>query len=523
MKGKRLQIGVLTLGLVLVMAASVAAIAQTGEETQSSAVSAAGTAFTYQGRLSAAAGPVSGTCDFEFLLYDGAGTGSPPTGGALLGTEDKDNVDIDVGLFVVQLDFGGDVFGGEERWLEIAVDCGDGQATFSERQELTPTPYAIHAWSADEAPWDGIMSMPDGFSDGVDNDTPPLTEAEVETYVTNGPLDLATGTTLGGETIVTLVSGTCADIQAAIDNLPASGGQIVIEAGTYVCSGSIVIDRDNVDLRGQGPATVLRLADQADLPLLILGQTTTPPTVTRSNIHVSDMTLDGNREKQPNECYNDLHCDTYPLRNNGITLRRVSDVLVERVTVTGARSGGLVAEKGCRRVTIRDFAAVDSNFDGLGGYETEDSIFTGLTFYNNCAAGLSFDLGFNNNIISEVLILRDEDRACETALPQDEDLDGTCGIFMRDSRDNVFHGIQIRNAREHGIFLAENPDSVDSAATGNTFSGMVISGSGYAGLRTNDATVVDTLVVESQFVGNTGGCISEADPGQVEEYATICR
>ena len=520
MKSKRVRVGVLTLGLVLVMIASAAAITQTGQTAQPSAVSAAaGTAFTYQGRLSDAGGPVSGTCDFSFMLYDQAGSGSPPVGGTLLGTEDKDSVGVEEGLFMVQLDFGSDVFTGEERWLEITVDCGDGPATFSERQELTPTPYAIHAWSAATAPWSGVTGIPDGFADEVDDDTQ-LSEAAVETYVTNGPLDLAVGTTLGGEPISTLVSGTCADIQAAIDNLPASGGQVVIKAGTYTCADSVVIDRDNVDLRGQGPATVLRLADHANLPLLVLGQTANDPTITRSNIHVSDLTLDGNRENQDFECYDD-DCDAHQIRNNGITLRRVSDVLVERVTAVAARSGGLVTEKGCRRVTVRDFAAIDSNFDGLAGYKTEDSRFTGLALYNNCAAGLSFDHDFDNNIISDVVILRDEDRTCETTVPPE--LDGTVGIFMRDSRDNVFHGMQIRNAREHGIFLAEEPGVPDSAAIGNTFSGMVISDSGGAALRANDATVLYTLVMESQFVDNIGGCISEALPGQVQEVGNICR
>jgi len=152
---------------------------------------------------------------------------------------------------------------------------------------------------------------------------------------------------------------------------------------------------------------------------------------------------------------------------------------------------------------------------------TEDSTFSGLYLHNNCAAGLSFDLDFTNNIISDVLIVRDGDRKCETTDPPE--LDGTVGIFMRDSRDNMFHGIQIRNSGDHGIFLAQEIGQPDTAATGNTFSAMVISRSDGAGLRANDPTVINTLVVGSQFVENTGDCISEAVTGQVEEYGNICR
>lgn len=312
------------------------------------------------------------------------------------------------------------------------------------------------------------------------------------------------------------VSDGCRGIQTAIDSLPLVGGQIVVEAGRFTCTEPVVIDKDNLDLRGQGPATILRLADGANSPALVVGQTVRDPLVTRSNIHISDLVIEANRENQSIECWNSPGCDTNPIRNNGITLRRVSDVLVERITVFRARSGGLVVERGSRRVTVRDFTSVDNHFDGLAAYETEDSRFSGLYLYNNCAAGLSFDTKFSNNLISDVVIVRDAGSRCQPALP-----DGTVGVFMRDSRDNVFGGLQIRNSREHGVFLAQVNGDPTTPASGNTFSGMVVSGSGGAGLRANDASVVNVLVVRSQFIGNAGGCIS--GPGQVDTVAVVCR
>jgi hypothetical protein len=169
-------------------------------------------------------------------------------------------------------------------------------------------------------------------------------------------------------------------------------------------------------------------------------------------------------------------------------------------------------------MTVRDFTSFDNHFDGLAGYETEDSQFSGLTLYNNCSAGLSFDSEFNNNLISNVLILRDGSSRCEAPLS-----DGTVGIFMRYSRDNSFHSLQIRDMREHGVFLAQVDADPTTAASGNTFSSMVITGSGGAGLRANDPSVVNTLVVESQFIGNAGGCISEAVQGQVQVVGIVCR
>ncbi len=208
---------------------------------------------------------------------------------------------------------------------------------------------------------------------------------------------------------------------------------------------------------------------------------------------------------QPDECWGG-DCANNPIRNNGITLRRVSDVLIARVTVFRARSGGLVSERGCRRVIIRDFTSSDNQFDGLAGYETESSSFSGLRLHNNQAAGLSFDIRFNNNFFSDVIITGSM----------------KVGIFMRDSRDNVFHDLQIRNSKEHGIFLAQVDEDTTTPAVGNTFIRGAISGSRQAGLRVNNESCVNNLVVAFQFSGNGEGCVSEALPGLVKAWEIGC-
>jgi hypothetical protein len=104
---------------------------------------ALGTAFTYQGQLKNASGPINGTCDFQFSLWD-----------ALLGpfgqigtTQLKTGVNVNGGFFAAQLDFGDRAFTGEARWLQIAVKCsGDSDfVTLVPRQVLTPAPYALYA------------------------------------------------------------------------------------------------------------------------------------------------------------------------------------------------------------------------------------------------------------------------------------------------------------------------------------------------------------------------------------------
>jgi len=44
-----------------------------------------GTAFTYQGQLKQGGAPLEGAADFQFTLWDAAGSGNPPTGGTQVG------------------------------------------------------------------------------------------------------------------------------------------------------------------------------------------------------------------------------------------------------------------------------------------------------------------------------------------------------------------------------------------------------------------------------------------------------
>lgn len=107
-----------------------------------------GAAFTYQGRLSSGTGAVNGACDFQFSLWD-----SPVAPATQIGsTLTRPDVNVANGLFTVQLDFGATAFGGDARWLEVAVRCPTGAGaytTLTPRQELTAAPYALHASTAD--------------------------------------------------------------------------------------------------------------------------------------------------------------------------------------------------------------------------------------------------------------------------------------------------------------------------------------------------------------------------------------
>ncbi|TPW04055.1 MAG: hypothetical protein FD129_2960 [bacterium] len=113
-----------------------------------------GRSFTYQGQLSQSGTPLEGTVTLRFSLWDMAGTGDPPTGGALVGSaQTVADVPISGGLFSVELnsgtEFGGTAFNGEARWLQVEV-CTDGtcgsSTVLGPRQPMTAAPYALGPW-----------------------------------------------------------------------------------------------------------------------------------------------------------------------------------------------------------------------------------------------------------------------------------------------------------------------------------------------------------------------------------------
>ena len=140
MKGKRILIGISMLMFLSVLAAGLSLAQGPKPEGDVSIQAAVGTAFTYQGRLKRNDEPVNDTCEMAFRLYDQEAAGGSQVGNAITAT-----VPITNGLFTASLDFGGNVFTGDARWLGVVVRCtGDtGFTALSPRQPLTPAPYAL--------------------------------------------------------------------------------------------------------------------------------------------------------------------------------------------------------------------------------------------------------------------------------------------------------------------------------------------------------------------------------------------
>jgi parallel beta-helix repeat protein len=290
------------------------------------------------------------------------------------------------------------------------------------------------------------------------------------------------------------------EIQQALDQLPATGGTVILAPGTYAIHHPLWLSRDHLTLRGSGETTILRLADDADCPVVILGTISAQPARLLHDLCLADLEIDGNRRHQSVEHWTDAS-NTSGIQNNGIMIQSVSNSMVEHVVAAHCRSGGLVTANGTRSLTVNDFTSFDNQFDGLACYRTENSLFTGLNLHDNQAAGISLDLDFNHNVISDSTLTGND-----------------LGIFMRRSNRNQFSDLTIRHSHHDGVFMAQWGDCTPAGwqlvpqteCEGNHFSGLEIYDCGGVAFRVNDAACINNVIEEGIFSGNMNGGLVQA-------------
>jgi hypothetical protein len=179
---------------------------------------------------------------------------------------------------------------------------------------------------------------------------------------------------------------------------------------------------------------------------------------------------------------------------------------VENVTCVRCRSGGLVTTLGVQRLAVRRLTAYDNEFDGLACYLTTDSLFTDLDLHDNPGAGISLDLAFNHNVISNAVLTAND-----------------LGIFMRASRENQFLNIAIRSSHHYGVFMAHTELQTEngwgpapqSECVENAFTNLIASNCGGAAFRVNNTTCTNNILIRATFDKNLQGGLSLAQPNLV--------
>ena len=319
---------------------------------------------------------------------------------------------------------------------------------------------------------------------------------------------MAGDSTTGKRFEIRVNSGSGLEIQRAITSLPPQGGRVILGAGTFTVSQPVVIDRDDVELSGDQELTILKLADQSNCPLLVVGQSVTPVQRKVTGVSIRKLILDGNRVAQDEECSGG------PCDNGGWSFipEQRSDHPRRGGCARDARDRPRGPEwgRGAGRRAAAAFTSVTSrprttHFDGFAAYETEDSVFTRMYLHGNAAAGISADIRFNHNIVSHARL----------------ENNGSQGIFMRDSNFNTFTRLTVDKNGAQGIFLAQADDAQNTPCTGNVFTDLTVTNNKGAGLRVNDVSCVANSVANSRFERNGEGGISEASEGLVAQVHVV--
>jgi len=178
---------------------------------------AQGTAFTYEGKLSDTNGPANGYFDVRFWVFDS--TNAPGT--VIAGPVTNSAVSVSNGIFSVALDFGGSVFTGAARWLQLDVRTnGSGPFTaLLPRQQILPTPYAVMANTASNL----LGNIPVSQLSG----TVPLAQLPAG-MVTNGQIGVAFSGVLSATNIS---AGTNQNLAVLGSSGGSVGGDVTIASG----------------------------------------------------------------------------------------------------------------------------------------------------------------------------------------------------------------------------------------------------------------------------------------------------
>lgn len=305
---------------------------------------------------------------------------------------------------------------------------------------------------------------------------------------------LVVGTSTSGWTTADcdyLCDGTADDVEinAAIQALPSTGGEIVILDGTYNITATIAMNKDNTKLSGNGAATILkRMWNSSTVEGVITIN------ATNGGCCVENLQIDGNKA-------------TYSSSNdNGIYLTESSSNTITGNTCNNSRYGIYVNTS--NNNTIAGNTCSNNSRYGIYLYRTSNNVVTRNTCNNN-RGGIymsgSSSIGNNNNSITgntcsnnnDYGIYLNSDNNTITGNTYNNNGDGiylagsnnntitgnTCnngnrGIDMRNSDNNTIAGNTYNNDG-YGIFVYE---SSNNTITGNT----CIRGTGQSSDYTSD-------------------------------------
>jgi len=300
------------------------------------------------------------------------------------------------------------------------------------------------------------------------------------------------------------------DVQAAIDR-PAPGGgrtHVCLGAGEFHLSRPLAIHRSGVTLRGDGDATVLRLAPGSESPVIVVGdQSARLPGWITANVTIADLRIVGQgaagSEQDREHPY---------ITNSAVVVRAGRRVGIRGLDVTACRSACILTEAGSRDVSIERNRIGGSVWDGISLNRTAKARIAGNTIHDDTAAGITAE-HLEASVIRENQVTGNK----------------THGIYLSDSSRNVVTRNRFAGNVLSGVFVTcavrDREPAVqcwpDSMSRGNAFVG-----NGFVGNRVGFTVAADAAAncTSPGFVANVSrGDVFARQPNEEPDWARYGR
>jgi parallel beta-helix repeat protein len=274
----------------------------------------------------------------------------------------------------------------------------------------------------------------------------------------------------------TVTSSPGDDLQQVVDRATASGRPVILclGAGEFQLRRYLSIARDGIVLRGEGAATVLRLEDGTESPVIVVGDgERKAPRRATSNVTIENLRIvaggRGGGESFPGRPY---------LANSAVVIRAGRNVAVRNTSITACRSACILTELDTRRVTIEHDDISGAVWDGIALNRTWRARVVGNTIHDNTAAGISTE-HLEDSVVKDNIV-----------------------------SDNHTHGLYLSDSYRNTI--------ADNRFTGNVLSGVFLT----CAVRHREPVVrcwkdsmsAANVFERDRFVGNRVGYMVGADP-----------
>ena len=281
-------------------------------------------------------------------------------------------------------------------------------------------------------------------------------------------------------------SNDATQIIAALNALPVTGGEVVILDGTYNITESIYIPYDNVVLRGNGNATILkRMYDSEEMEeepyvegLIMLNG--------KSGCKITDLQIDGN-----NNFYTSYS-------NYGILLYSSSNNTVTGNTCNN-NSGG-ISLGGSNDNTVTGNTCNNNNGFGILLYSSSNNTVTGNTCHNNNGFGIYLASSSNNTVTGNTCHNNDSFGIYLASSSNNVITGNTCnnnrnGIDLYNLSDNTIAGNTCHNNEYNGIYLdSSNSNTITGNTCNNNYEGISL-------YFSNDSTITGNTCHNNEYSG----------------------